>query len=333
MPVGRRAGLSAAWALRALAVGALLSLLFAGPALEDSYVLTLAVEAVFAAMVAVGVGFLLHQTGLVSFGHAAFYGSGAYTLALLLERTSLDPLAAVILSWMAGTALAALIGIVAIRVPGIGFAMLTLAFGQAIHTFALKSKFTGGFDGIVVETPETIAGLDASIFQQTESFWPIAWGALLLSLLGLYLLSRSSLGRLLIAIRENEERARFLGYRTYLPRVVAFTASGSVAALAGTLYALHRSFVSPQALSFTRSGDALIQALLGGTESLAGPVVGSFAYVLLRDQLTSYTSRWLLVVGLLFIAVVIFLPRGLIGAAKQLAETVRRLVGHAARNS
>lgn len=288
---------------------------FLAPAVvADQFYLDLLLQGVLFGILALSVGWLFRQTGLVSFGHAAYFGTAAYLTAIASTGWGW-PILVSIGAAFAGTVLLALVvAMIIVRVPGIGFAMLTLAVGQAVYVLVTQARsVTGGFDGIPLRFDGTIAGLGSSDFVDAGVFWPIAWATLLVVALALWLLSRAPYGRLLAAIRENESRAQFCGYRTFLPRVGAFTISGAVAAIAGIFYALHNAFVAPGVLFWTTSGEALIMAVVGGTVSLAGPPLGAVLFVFLRDEFSAGTEHWQLIIGGLLVIVVVFSPRGLIG--------------------
>jgi branched-chain amino acid transport system permease protein len=291
--------------------------------LVSDFYLSLAVDAVVLGLYAVAIGFLVRQCGLVSFGHGGFFGGGAYLVTIALSSWNLQPAASVLAAVAGATLLAGLIGMLIVRVPGVSFAMLTLALSQGIYVLTTKARgFTGGFDGIPLRFPGTLLGHSRGELADAATFWPYAWGALVLALVLLALVSRSHFGRLLVAIRENEERARFCGYGTYWPRVGAFALSGGVAGLAGVLFALHRDFVSPELLYWTASGNSLVMALLGGTALLAGPVVGAAVFVFGRDAVSTVTERWQMLIGLALIVVIVFSPEGLTGAARLAAARV-----------
>lgn len=288
---------------------------------QERHYLTLAVDMAILAILATGVGFLARQCGLISFGHAAFYGGSAYLVAVLLDKTSISPTLAVLLAVVGSTALAAVIGSLIVRVSGISFGILTLAFGQLIYVVVLQNRsVTGGNDGVPLRFDGTVAGLDQGWFEDGAMIWTMVWTVLIVLLICLWVFSRSRFGRLLVAIRENEERARFSGFSTYWPRVVAFTISGFIAGVAGVLMVLSNSFVSPEQLSWHTSGNALIVAILGGVAAITGPALGAFIFLFGQDMLSALTERFYIVVGLAVIGVVVFAPGGIAGIARSIAE-------------
>lgn len=286
---------------------------------------SLAVDIGVLAIFASAVGFLARQCGLISFGHAAFYGGSAYIFAVLLDKTDISPTNAVLLALVGSTALAAVIGMLIVRVSGISFGILALAFAQLVYVVVLQNRgLAGGNDGVPVEFSDTAFGLRQDWYEDSALVWNLVWSVLVLLLIVLWAISRSRYGRLLVAIRENEERARFSGYGTYWPRVGAFTISGFIAGVAGVLMVLTNSFVSPENLSWHTSGSALVVAILGGVGAITGPAVGAFLFLYAQDWVSVLTDRFDLVVGVAVIAVVIFAPGGVLGLIHSLVARVKR---------
>ena len=295
--------------------------------IQERHYVSLAVDMGILAIFASGVGFLARQCGLVSFGHAAFYGGSAYIVAVLLDKTPMSPTSAVAMGIAGSTLLAASIGMLIVRVPGISFAILTLAIAQLVYVLVLQNRgLAGGNDGVAVRFDGSVFGLDQEWFNDGAVVWNLVWAILLLVLVTLWLVDRSRFGRLLVAIRENEERARFSGFSTYWPRVLAFTLSGFIAGLAGVLMVLSNSFVSPENLSWYTSGNALIVAILGGIGVISGPAVGAFVFLYAQDWLSSLTERFYIIVGIAVIATVIFAPGGIAGIARAAIHKVAPLV-------
>jgi branched-chain amino acid transport system permease protein len=283
--------------------------------IRSNLMMTLLAQAVISGILATGVGFLIRQNGVVSFGHAAFYGLAAYGVALATKRGGLGAEAAVLLALAAPTALAFLFGLVIVRLPGIAFSMLTLAVGQALFEFAMKARhLTGGEDGLAIALPSHVFGVAMRTFQTPASMFVICWSILAVLVFALSLLSESPFGRLTTAIRENEERARFIGYYTLIPRTLVFTVSAFIAALAGVLFALYNGFVSPDALHWTLSGAALIMAIIGGPKLLWGPALGAIIFFFAKDLAGNFTEHWQSIIGALLIAITVLLPSGIGGA-------------------
>jgi branched-chain amino acid transport system permease protein len=293
----------------------------------DPYYMGIAADGVVLGILAMGIGFLAHRSGLISLGHTAFYGGAAYGIAIATTHWGWGPTQASLFAIVGGTLLAVAVGALVIRTPGMGFLMLTLAFGQALYQLSILTSLrsvTGAFDGIAVTwgPTDSFFGMTQSEVGAADTFWPIAWVALVVIAFGLWVAGRSRFGIVLEAIRENEERARFSGYNTYVPRLMAFALSGLCASVAGVLFALKASFVSPDVLSFVLAGDSLIAAIVGGFTLLLGPVVGAILYIYAQGQF-SETGNLQLYTGLAMIIAVVFLPGGVTGSVGALVKKAR----------
>jgi branched-chain amino acid transport system permease protein len=290
--------------------------------------LTLMVPAIINAILATSVGMLFRFNGVISFGHAAFYGLGLYTMGLAINRLGLPTELAIIVALVLPSVVALLLGLKIVGISGAAFAMLTLAIGQAFFEIALKARgLTNGDDGFSFEMPATLFALDSSFFQQPETMFVVCWVVLVVVIWGLALLSRSRFGRVAIAIRENEERARFIGYTTRLHRALIFAISAFLAALAGVLTGLYSGYTSPEVLSADVSGSTLIMAVTGGTALIWGPAFGAIIFFFLKDILGEYTEHWQAILGIAVIFVIVLLPQGIGGALNSLIQsTLRRQV-------
>ena len=287
-------------------------------------VLSLLTSASMTAVLATGVGFLVRQAGFSSFGHAAFYGGAAYLVVLMSVYTGLPGEVVVLLAPVLATIAAFLLSFILLRTHGVAFSMLSLATAQALYELMMRWRdLANGEDGLRMRLPREIFGLKLSFFQKADTMFLVSWAALVLIVIGLVLLSRSHFGTLTLAIKNNEERARFIGYRTLLPRAIVIAISGFIAAIGGTLFALYNGYVTPGLLHWSLSGEALIIAIIGGTRSLWGPALGAFLFVVLRDFASNYTTHWQSIVGLVLIGVVLLLPRGVSGALVALAGRIR----------
>lgn len=319
----RRASPVVAAALAAAAI--VLGGVFAG-AVQSTLLMTLLTQAIITAILATGVGFLIRQNGVVSFGHAAFYGMACYTIALAMRHGVMPIEAAILLALVLPTALAFALGLVIVRIPGVAFSMLTLAVGQALYEFATKARHaTGGDDGLTVNLPPRVFGVSTSLFQDPHAMFVVSWAVLALVVLALAAVAASPFGRLTAAIRENEERARFIGYATVLPRVLVLTLSAFVVAIAGVLFTLYNAFVSPDVLHWSLSGSALIMAIIGGPRLIWGPAFGAIIFFFAKDMAGDVTEHWQAIIGVILIVVMLLLPVGLGGA---LARLWRRGAGH-----
>jgi branched-chain amino acid transport system permease protein len=266
------------------------------------------------------VNFLLGFTGVLSFGHAAYFGLGAYgaglSLKFLAPSTSLSLLMGMLLGGLAG----ALLGTLIVRRRGVYFAMVTIAFGQVFYYIAFQwSSLTGGDDGLrgFSRQPLDFGLFSIDILSNTNNFYyfVLFCFALVVAVMGFIL--RSPFGRTMLAIRENERRARFLGIPVERHIWIAFTLSCFFMGFAGALYALLNNFADPKGLHFSQSGDFVMMAVMGGMRSFWGPLLGAAVFVILQDYLSSITVNWMSFVGLLFVIVVLFFPRGLLGVVRR----------------
>jgi branched-chain amino acid transport system permease protein len=274
-------------------------------------------------MAAMSVNFLLGFTGVLSFGHAAYFGLGAYgagfALKFLAPSTPLALLCGVLLGGVAG----ALLGGLIVRRRGVYFAMVTIAFGQVFYYIAFQwSSLTGGDDGLRGFSRQALdlgfAKIDILANANAFYYFVLVCLAIAIGLMGFIL--RSPFGRTMIAIRENERRARFLGIPVDRHIWIAFTLSCFFMAFAGALYALVNNFADPRGLHYSQSGDFVMMAVMGGMRSFWGPLVGAAVFVVLQDYLSSVTVNWMSFVGMLFVAIVLFFPRGLLGVIRRKSE-------------
>jgi branched-chain amino acid transport system permease protein len=274
-------------------------------------------------LAAMGLNMLLGFTGVLSFGHAAYFGLGAYgaglTLRYLVHSTPLAMLAGTLFGGLAGT----LFGLLIVRRRGVYFAMCTIAFGQLWYYLAYSwNDFTGGFDGLRDFHREAIGfgPLTLDIEHNSTAFYYfiLAIFAVAVALMGFIL--GSPFGRTLLAIRENQRRALFLGIPVDRHIWLSFSISCFFTALAGTLYALLNNFADPLALHYSLSGYFVIMAVMGGMRTFWGPLVGAAVFVVLQDYISSMTVNWMSFIGAMFILVVLFFPRGLLGTRRRSAS-------------
>ncbi|WP_027476038.1 branched-chain amino acid ABC transporter permease [Curvibacter gracilis] len=295
-------------------VGAALAL-----SISSGTVLSLLTQATIYAVFALGVGLLLRQNGMVSFGHALYFGSAGYGVGLLLQQQVMPPELALLLTLLGLGLVAFLIGLVIVRVPGVAFGMLTLAIGQVFYLSASRSRgLTGGADGMNIDWPARLFGIELSLLLQPKGLFLLSWAVLLLVMAGLTLLLRTRFGAITEAVRDNEERARFIGIRTLVPRAAIYALSAMVTGLAGLLAALNTGFVSPENLHWSLSGVALMMVVVGGYKALWGPALGAVVYFLAKDVLGDYANHWMAIFGIALITVIVFAPTGLAGALGQL---------------
>ena len=276
------------------------------------------------AMAAMSFNLLLGFTGIMSFGHAAYFGLGAYGCGLFLKyvtaSTPLAMLAGTLLGGIAGT----LFGLLLVRRRGVYFAMVTIAFGQVCFYIAYKwDDFTGGYDGL---RGFARAALDFGVFKVDIANNSTAFYFFVLAVFGVAailqaLLLKSPFGRTMLAIRENERRARFLGLPIEKHIWLSFSISCFFTALAGSLYALLNNFADPLGLNYIMSGNLVMITVMGGMRAFWGPLIGAVLFVALQDYVSSMTTNWMFFVGLTFVCVVLFFPRGLMGIFQKGART------------
>ncbi len=271
-------------------------------------------------LAAMGLNFLLGYTGVLSFGHAAYFGLGAYGAAMTLRYLVPSTWLAVLVGIAVGTAAAALIGALIVKLRGVYFAMVTIAFGQVFYFIAFRwNSVTGGDDGLTGyhREPVQLGRLVLDILGSDRAFYYFVLALFLATVTLMGGVLRSPFGRTLVAIRENERRARFLGVPVEQHVWLSFVISCAIASLAGALYALLDNFIDPRALRWDLSGDFVIMAVLGGMRSFWGPLVGAAVFVLLQDFVSSRTENWMSIIGLVFVLVVLFFPRGIMGFARR----------------
>ncbi len=272
------------------------------------------------ALAAMSLNFLLGYTGVLSFGHAAYFGLGAYgvgmTIKYLVPSTPLGLLVGVV----AGTVAAGSIGALIVRLRSVYFAMATIAFGQVFYFIAYRwNSLTGGDDGLSDwrRAPIELGLGRLDILHSDTAFYFFVLACFALAVGAMALLLHSPFGRTLLAIRDNELRARFLGIPVDRHIWLSFVISSLAVSLAGGLYALLNDFADPHDLHWTQSGEFVIMVVLGGMRSFWGPLVGASIFVVLEDYVSSRTENWMSLIGLFFVLVVLFFPRGLLGIARR----------------
>jgi branched-chain amino acid transport system permease protein len=271
-------------------------------------------------LAAMSLNFLLGFTGVLSFGHAAYFGLGAYGAAMSLKFFYPSTALAIVVGVVVGTVAAAVIGAMIVKLRGVYFAMVTIAFGQVFYFIAFRwNNVTGGDDGLTGwhREPLHLGFTQIDILGNDKAFYYLVLLLFAVSVGLMALLLKSPLGRTLIAIRENERRARFLGIPVEQHIWLAFVISCVFASLAGALYALLSNFTDPRSLHWTLSGNFVIMAVLGGMRSFWGPLIGAAIFVVLQDYVSSQTQNWMSFIGLFFVLVVSFFPRGVLGIIKR----------------
>jgi len=264
------------------------------------------------AIAATSLNLILGFGGLVSFGHAAFVGLGAYTVAVLADAG----VGSAWIAWPVAMAVsglaAAVIGAISLRTRGVYFIMITLAFAQMFHYLAVSLKAYGGDDGLPVAARSTLAGLPLNLADDASFYW-VALALFAIVFLALRRLMNSPLGWLLQAARENETRVAATGGRVFAVQWTAFVVAGAVAGLAGALLANLNGLVSPHLMHWSQSGQLMVMVILGGAGALWGGPLGAAVFLLLEELLSGVTIHWQFALGAILLAVVLFAPRGLAG--------------------
>jgi branched-chain amino acid transport system permease protein len=294
----------------------------------NDYVMRVALEIVTLGIFALSVGFLARFLGLYSLGQAAFFGGGAYALAIAMTSWGWGLTQAAIFGVVVGTAISFLMGLIVVRTTGMAFLMLTLALAQALYQLVVQTALrpvTGAYDGLTlrIDRADTFFALPRSELSNDYLFWYPTLVVLVIAGVATWLVGRSRFGTTLEGIRENEERMRFTGFGTFAPRLTAFVISGAMASAAGVLTAVNHSYVSPEMLSFTTGANPLVAAIIGGVVVVAGPILGAALYVL--GQVAFNDSGNLpLFMGAAIVLVLVFLPGGITGALRDGFQRMNR---------
>jgi branched-chain amino acid transport system permease protein len=295
-------------------------LMFAGLALfpvaarfgADAYLVTLGARILIFALAALSLDFLVGQGALVSFGHAAYLGIGAYSVVLASIAGINDLLAQALIAVMAAALFAALTGYVSLRASGVYYIMSTLAFGQMLYFLFVSLSALGGDDGYTLSSRSRLIG--KPLLESDFSFYYLCLGALALAYLVLARVAKSRFGRALNAVRQNPSRARALGFRPFPFQLAACMIAGAIAGVAGALLANQSEFVAPAFMSWQRSGELLVMTILGGVGSLWGAILGAITYLTLEEALSLLTDQTHLLIGPLLVMIALFGSRGLAGA-------------------
>lgn len=295
---------------------ALVGLLAYLPNLISAYQLLLYIEILIMALLATSFNLLFGYTGLLSFGQAAYFGIGAYACGLILMKVSPSLWLGILGGVIFATLSAATIGFFCVRLTGIYFSMLTLAFGEMVYAIAFKwYDVTGGDNGLVGVPKPAVSffGLAAFDLAPPVHYYYFVLAFFIISIFFLRRVVNSPLGYVLRGIRENIERVGFSGLEVKKFQLIAFSIAGLFAGLAGALYAPFASTVSPQVVGWTKSAEPVLMTLLGGTEVFLGPILGSWLFLLLKDYIISHTEFWEIYFGVVLVFLVIFLPGGVLG--------------------
>ena len=313
----------------ALGLALLLALPLVAPLLELDFVVGLATRVLILALVGVSLNLILGYGGMVSFGHAAFFGAGAYVVAILAHHATYgEPLLtwpievpgteSALVAWplaiLVSAVLALVIGSVSLRTSGLYFIMITLAFAQMLFYFFISLQAYGGEDGLSLFSRSTAGPLDLS---DKTQFYYLVLAILLAALFLLRRLVAARFGRVLLGLRDNERRLQALGVPTTRYKLAAFVIAGALAGLAGALMANQTEFVSPAFLSWRLSGEILVIVILGGMGRLYGPVAGAIVFIALEEVLSAWTEHWMIFLGPILILVVLYARGGLWGWIEQ----------------
>ena len=288
----------------------------------NSFIVLLVTRALAFSILVMSLDILLGYTGLASLGQAAYLGVGSYATAILATKYQFgmgwDFWLVLLIGLASGAALAAVFGLLAIRASGVYFLMITLALGQCVWGLAYRwNSLTGGDNGINIRERPKFGGIDLA---NEMTFFFLVFAVFCVSLLLMYTLVRSPFGRSLAGIRERELRMKILGYNTWLHKYIAFIIAGAFGGLSGVLWAHTAGIVSPVNVELPTSVDALLMAVLGGSGTLVGGVIGTFIVFGLREFLSTLVPWWQYVLGIVYVATILYLPTGLMGIPERLRQ-------------
>ena len=302
------------WRSLPVLVGLLLLPLLA-LALQDEFYVGVASRILIFALAATSLNLILGFGGMLSFGHAAFVGVGAYAVGILMQGGVVSAWVALPAAMLVAGGFALVIGAICLRTQGVYFIMITLAFAQMLYYLMVSLKSYGGDDGLALAARSSVGfGLDMS---QDRTFYYAVLAVIVLVFVGLHRLLNSRFGHALQAIRENESRMMAIGFPVYRFKLVAFVLAGALAGLAGALLANQSGFVSPSMLQWSQSGMLMVMVILGGVGHLYGGVVGAVVFLVLEEVLSSYTIYWQLGLGAVLLVVVLLAPNGLLSLRRR----------------
>lgn len=283
----------------------------------------LATQIIIFGLLALGYNILYGYTGLLSFGHAAFFGLGAYATGIILVRTNCSIWASIGMGLAVSAVGALVLGFFCLRRRGIYFALLTLAFAQMLYYTAYTwVSLTGGEPGLrnIPRPALEIPGIFSLDIYTPTRFYFFVLAFVFFALILLKRILESPFGKVLQAIRENEKRARACGYNTARIKWLSFILSGTFSGLAGALHTLYINFVGIEQLYWATSGTIVMMTLLGGPATFFGPFVGAAVFLSLEDMISGFTKYWMIFLGPIFVLCVLFFPRGIWGTVKKLAD-------------
>ena len=305
------------WRWSGLVLLALIALPFVANSFGEAFYIALVTRILIFALAATSLNLILGFGGMVSFGHAAFLGVGAYTVVILSQMGVVDAWVAWPTAMVVAGLFALLIGAVSLRTQGVYFIMITLAFAQMMYYLVVSFKTYGGDDGMSLPARSRIGFLDMS---NDAHFYYVTLLACVAVLVLIARVLNARFGHVLQAIRENEVRMQSLGYAVFRYKLCAFVMSGALAGLAGALLANQSGFVSPAMMQWSQSGMLMMMVILGGVGHLYGGVWGAIVFLLLEETLSHFTIHWQLGLGALLLMVVLLLPNGLTSALTHLRK-------------
>ncbi|WP_026479114.1 branched-chain amino acid ABC transporter permease [Ahrensia sp. 13_GOM-1096m] len=302
-------------------------------AMDEPFLITLTTKAVILALAGVGLNLALGQGGLISLGHAAFFGLGGYAMGVLASHTQnftpimetpflIEGTNSMPIIWLVAIVVSSffafVIGLFSLRTSGVYFIMVTLAFGQMLYYFSISWPAYGGEDGLSIYVRNSFPGLNTL---DPIQFFGICFVVLMVVIYGVNRLTHSSFGLALNGARQNAQRIRTVGLNPFKIQLVAFTISGAITGLAGALFADLNRFISPTMFSWQTSGEIMVFIILGGVARLYGPVVGAALFILLEHWLGGLSEFWHIYLGIILLSVVLFARGGLIGALSKKENT------------
>lgn len=297
--------LSRLWVLILLAL--LVAFPFAANASDESFYISVVSRLLIFALAATSLNLILGFGGMVSLGHAAYFGVGAYTVAILMQYGVLSAWISWPAACLTGALLALIIGLISLRTRGVYFIMITLAFAQMIYFIFVSIKAYGGEDGMSLPQ-RSVLGIDLA---SDTTFYYVVLAIFVVAIYLIHRLLNSRFGRVLQAVRENESRMEAIGYPVFRYKLVCFVLAGALASLAGALLANLALMVSPNLMHWTQSGSLIVMVILGGIGYFSAGIIGAVTMLLLEEILSGYTMHWQLALGLILLGVVLFLPGGL----------------------
>jgi len=287
----------------------------------DPFYLVIATRIMIFAIAAVSLDLILGFGAMVSFGHAAFIGIGAYAVGIAASHGLTDLLAQIMISALAAAAFALITGAISLRTRGVYFIMITLAFGQMAYFFTVSLSAYGGDDGLTLQARSTLFG--QAWLESNTVFYYIVLALLLACFLFAQRLLQSRFGRVLRGVRENPERMQAIGFVPFPYQLTAYVMAAVIAAIAGTLLANQAEFVSPAYMTWQRSGELIMMVVLGGMGTLTGGILGAAGFLLLEEVLSSFSQHWKLALGIILVLVVLFGRGGIHGIIVNLADRWR----------